>query len=281
MRRFERGGPRSRPIRGPAPRSLLPAAPRQDVAFARRLHSGRRNFGPAADEGLHGAVAVVHRLYREGPTMTNSNESDAKGSKGVRSTSGPRGEAVRSARRRARGTATGAADAATSRVKGVASKANPVATGRTPPDDRGRTAPKVSEPGAAALKNLAGRGAGAVQGTTGAVDSTLRGTTEAVDSTLRGTTEAVDSTLQGTVGTVVSTLRTGVGAGLSLVVHKALLLLQLLRRIALQAIEALRQLARRLREYGGVEADDSAEVDEDEEPARDGAGAGGDRPKRG
>jgi hypothetical protein len=157
----------------------------------------------------------------------------------------------------------GAADAATSRVKGVARKANRVATGRTPPDHGGRAAPKASEPRAAALTNLTGKGAGAVQGAVGAADSTLR-----------GTTGAVNSTVEGTVGTAVSTLRTGVGAGFSLVVHKALLLLQILKRIALQAIEALRRqaieplrrqaiealrrLARRLREYGGVEAGDSA-----------------------
>ncbi|MCU1626396.1 MAG: hypothetical protein JWP64_1345 [Pseudonocardia sp.] len=226
---------------------LTPAAPRpQNLAFARPLHSGRRNFVPSLQRGAsrhgHGGTPPVSG---RAPTMTNPNESDAKSSKGVRSASGPRSEGAPAVRRLPRGTATGAADAATSRVKGAARKPNRAATGRTPPDPRGRAAPKASKPRAAAVTNLAGKGAGAVQGTTGAVNSTV----------------------EGTVGTAVSTLRTGVGAGFSLAVHKALLLLQLLKRIALQtiealrrraiealrrqAIEALRRLARRLQEEAG------------------------------
>ena len=215
-------------------------------------------------ETLNGTVAVVH-LLREGATMTNPDVSDAKRSKGVRTTSDPRSEADQAARRRTRSTATRVADTATSRVKGVATKANRVATGRTnPPDNSGRAAPKASKPRAAAVKNLAAKGAGAVEGGTGAVDSTLR-----------GTTGAVQSTVSSAAGTAVSTLRTGIGAGLSLLVNKALLLLQLLKWIARKVIEALRGLARRLREYGGVKTHDPADVDDDDELERDGSRTGG------
>lgn len=54
--------------------------------------------------------------------------------------------------------------------------------------------------------------------------------------------------MQGAVGAAGSALRTGLGASLSFLVSKAFLLLQLIKRLALMAIEALKGLARRLRE---------------------------------
>jgi hypothetical protein len=54
---------------------------------------------------------------------------------------------------------------------------------------------------------------------------------------------------------------------LSFAVAKAMLLLELIKRIALLVIRFLRDLARRLRERYGIETDHSAKVDgQDAEP---------------
>jgi hypothetical protein len=109
--------------------------------------------------------------------------------------------------------------------------------------------PKVTAP-----TDVAANAAETVGSTaTKTVGSTARTATKTVGSTARTATKTVGSTVRGAARTVGPVLAGGVGVGFGLLVARAMLLLELIKRIALQVIEALRDLARRLRERSGTD----------------------------
>ena len=109
---------------------------------------------------------------------------------------------------------------ATSGVKGVAGGA------RRASSTAGRTA---AETGRTAGGGVAGAGRTVASGTGAVVE--------------KGT-----GTVQGTVGAVSSVVRTGLGTSLWFLVSKALILLQLIKRLALMALDVIERLAQRVRE---------------------------------
>jgi hypothetical protein len=74
------------------------------------------------------------------------------------------------------------------------------------------------------------------------------------------------------IGTAVAAVRTGLGASLSFLVSRALLLLQLVKRLAMMALEALQGLANRLRERGASARRPDLDTAEDEENTQDSGG---------
>jgi hypothetical protein len=127
--------------------------------------------------------------------------------------------------------------------------------------------PKVTAPtdvAAETVSSTATRTVGSTARTaTRTVGSTARTATRTVGSTARTATKTVGSTVRGAARTVGPVLAGGVGVGFGLLVARALLLLELIKRIALQVIGALRDLARRLRERSGTDrsTDPSTEPD--------------------
>jgi hypothetical protein len=123
------------------------------------------------------------------------------------------------------------------------------ARGKAAQETVARVRPKVTAP-----TDVAAIGAETVSSTaTKPVGSTARTATRTVGSTARTATKTVGSTVRGAARTVGPVLAGGVGVGFGLLVARALLLLELIKRIALQVIEALRDLARRLRERSGTD----------------------------
>ena len=141
-------------------------------------------------------------------------------------------------RRRSHGTRfSNVAQGATSRVKGTAKKVSGATAdrGKAAQETAARVRPKVTAPTDIAAET---------------VGSTA---TKTVGSTARTATKTVGSTVRGAARTVGPVLAGGVGVGFGLLVARAMLLLELIKRIALQVIEALRDLARRLRERSGTD----------------------------
>ncbi|MDT7564362.1 MAG: hypothetical protein QOG76_2986 [Pseudonocardiales bacterium] len=155
-------------------------------------------------------------------------------------------------RRRSHGTRfSEVAQGATSRVKGTAKKVSgaTAARGKAAQETAARVRPKVTAP-----TDVAAIAAETVSSSaTKPVGSTARTATRTVGSTARTATKTVGSTVRGAARTVGPVLAGGVGVGFGLLVARALLLLELIKRIALQVIEALRDLARRLRERSGTD----------------------------
>jgi hypothetical protein len=155
-------------------------------------------------------------------------------------------------RRRSHGTRfSNVAQGATSRVKGTAKKVSGATAdrGKAAQETAARVRPKVTAP-----TDVAANAAETVGSTaTKTVGSTARTATKTVGSTARTATKTVGSTVRGAARTVGPVLAGGVGVGFGLLVARAMLLLELIKRIALQVIEALRDLARRLRERSGTD----------------------------
>ncbi|MDT7633841.1 MAG: hypothetical protein QOI50_5771 [Pseudonocardiales bacterium] len=155
-------------------------------------------------------------------------------------------------RRRSHGTRfSEVAQGATSRVKGTAKKVSgaTAARGKAAQETAARVRPKVTAP-----TDVAAIAAETVSSTARKpVGSTARTATRTVGSTARTATKTVGSTVRGAARTVGPVLAGGVGVGFGLLVARAMLLLELIKRIALQVIEALRDLARRLRERSGTD----------------------------
>jgi hypothetical protein len=196
--------------------------------------------------------------------MTNASGSEQNTDKAARAAGrsvDPRRREVAPGVRRPRVPGAGnVGDAATSGAKNVVGGVRRASAGVA---ERGRAGSGRTAGGVRrASTGLAERGRAAsgqvTRATTGAVDTgrTAAGEvtrhTAAAAETGRGTAGKVASTgadvAGGVVGAVGSTLRTGVGASLSFLIPKALVLLLLIRRLVLMALEALRDLARRLRE---------------------------------
>ncbi|MDT7667076.1 MAG: hypothetical protein QOD04_6632 [Pseudonocardiales bacterium] len=166
-------------------------------------------------------------------------------------------------RRRSHGTRfSDVAQGATSRVKGTAKKVSgaTAARGKAAPESAAPVRPKVTAPTdvAAIAAETVGSTASKTVGSTArtaskTVGSTARTATKTVGSTARTATKTVGSTVRGAARTVGPVLAGGVGVGFGLLVARAMLLLELIKRIALQVIEALRDLARRLRERSGTD----------------------------
>jgi hypothetical protein len=155
-------------------------------------------------------------------------------------------------RRRSHGTRfSNVAQGATSRVKGTAKKVSGATAdrGKAAQETAARVRPKVTAP-----TDVAANAAETVGSTaTKTVGSTARTATKTVGSTARTATKTVGSTVRGAARTVGPVLAGGVGVGFGFLVARAMLLLELIKRIALQVIEALRDLARRLRERSGTD----------------------------
>ncbi|MDT7608876.1 MAG: hypothetical protein QOG96_3379 [Pseudonocardiales bacterium] len=155
-------------------------------------------------------------------------------------------------RRRSHGTRfSEVAQGATSRVKGTAKKVSGATAdrGKAAQETAARVRPKVTAP-----TDVAANAAETVGSTaTKTVGSTARTATKTVGSTARTATKTVGSTVRGAARTVGPVLAGGVGVGFGFLVARAMLLLELIKRIALQVIEALRDLARRLRERSGTD----------------------------
>jgi hypothetical protein len=152
-------------------------------------------------------------------------------------------------RRRSHGSRfSNVAQGATSRVKGTAKKVSGATAdrGKAARETAARVRPKVTAP-----TDIAAETVGSTA--TKTVGSTARTATKTVGSTARTATKTVGSTVRGAVRTVGPVLAGGVGVGFGLLVARAMLLLELIKRIALQVIEALRDLARRLRERSGTD----------------------------
>ncbi|MDT7645076.1 MAG: hypothetical protein QOC75_2076 [Pseudonocardiales bacterium] len=155
-------------------------------------------------------------------------------------------------RRRSHGTRfSEVAQGATSRVKGTAKKVSgaTAARGKAAQETAARVRPKVTAPTDVAANAAETVGSAATK----TVGSTARTATKTVGSTARTATKTVGSTVRGAARTVGPVLAGGVGVGFGLLVARAMLLLELIKRIALQVIEALRDLARRLRERSGTD----------------------------
>jgi hypothetical protein len=155
-------------------------------------------------------------------------------------------------RRRSHGTRfSNVAQGATSRVKGTAKKVSGATAdrGKAAQETAARVRPKVTAP-----TDVAAIAAETVSSSaTKPVGSTARTATRTVGSTARTATKTVGSTVRGAARTVGPVLAGGVGVGFGFLVARAMLLLELIKRIALQVIEALRDLARRLRERSGTD----------------------------
>jgi len=165
---------------------------------------------------------------------------------------------------------------ATSGAKGVAGGARRAsstagrtvaAAGRNAATRTGRAAGKTGRTagsGVAAIGRAAektGRTAGA--GVAGAGQTVASGTGAVVEKgtgTVRG---AVGTTVGTAVRTVGPVLRTGLGTSLGFLVSSALILLQLIKRLAMMALEAIERLGQRLRERAASRRAQSAEQDED------------------
>jgi hypothetical protein len=177
---------------------------------------------------------------------------------GTQSASDPEREAAPATQRRSRGTRfSSVAQGATSGVKGTARKV----TGLTTAASAG-VGSKVAAP-----SDLAANTAKTVSSTaTKTAGSTARTAAKTAGSTARTATKTAGSTartaaktaVQGAARTVGPVLA---GVAFSFLVAKAMLLLELIKRIALLVIEALRDLARRLRERYGVETGHSTKAD--------------------
>jgi hypothetical protein len=157
----------------------------------------------------------------------------------------------------AKGVAGGARRASSTAGRTVAAAGRNAATrtGRAA-GKTGRTAGSgVVATGRAAEKT--GRTAGA--GVAGAGQTVASGTGAVAE---KGT-----GTVRGVVGTAVRTvgpvLRTGLGTSLGFLVSKALILLHLIKRLAMMALEAIERLGQRLRERAAARRAQSAEQDED------------------
>jgi hypothetical protein len=87
--------------------------------------------------------------------------------------------------------------------------------------------------------------AGGLATTAGTATNTAKG---AVKTTASTATDAAKGAVTMVTDTVAKSLPTGVGVAFALVVRKVTLLLRFLRQLALQLLEALNQLAGRLRE---------------------------------
>ena len=167
--------------------------------------------------------------------------------KRTRAGSEPERETPPATQRRSRGTHfSGVAQGTRSRVKGTARKA----TGLTTAASEG-VGPKV-----AAARDLAAKTAATVSSTaTKTAGSTTRTAAKTAGSTVRTATKTAVQGAARTVGPVLS------GVAFSFLVAKARLLLELIKRIALLVIEAVRDLTRRVRELSRVETDHSTKVD--------------------
>lgn len=197
--------------------------------------------------------------HREGATMTNASGSDENTDKAARaagrSANPGRREVAPGERRRRVPGAGNVVGTATSGAKNVVGGVRRAPAG-------------VAERGRAASGQATRATTGAVGTGRTAADEVTRRTAAAAE-TGRAAAGAVASTgadvISDVVGAVGSTLRTGIGASLSFVIPKALLLLQLIRRLALMALEALRDLARRLRELATSASRRPDQDDEDDE----------------
>lgn len=202
--------------------------------------------------------------------------------KGTHSDSDPEHEAASEPRRRSRGTRfNSVTQGASSRVKGTARKVTGLRTARTRPTQgaAAEVGPKVAPPShlaastAETISSTATKTVGSTartatktvdstaQTATKTVGSTARTATKTVGSTARTATKVVGSTVQGAARTVGPVLATGAGVAYSFLIAKAMLLLELIKRIALLLSDALRNLARRMRERYGIEANHSTKAD--------------------
>jgi hypothetical protein len=176
--------------------------------------------------------------HREGATMTNASGSDENTDKAARAA----GRSANPGRREVAPGGRGRRVPGAGKVVGAATSGTKNVVGGV------RRAPAgVAERGRAASGQATRAATGAVGTGRTAADEVTRRTADAAE-TGRAAAGEVASTGADVISAVGSTLRTGIGASLSFVIPKALLLLQLIRRLALMALEALRDLARRLRE---------------------------------
>jgi hypothetical protein len=174
-------------------------------------------------------------------------EPTAPRAKGTQAGSDPEREAAPATERRSRGTRfRGVGQGAGSRVKGTARKATGLTTAASE-----RVGPKV-----ASASDLAANTAETVSSTaTKTAGSTARTAAKTAGSTVRTATKTAVHGAVRAVGPVLS------GVAFSFLVARAMLLLELIKRIALLVIEALRDLTRRLRERYGVETGHSTKAD--------------------
>ena len=158
-------------------------------------------------------------------------------------------------------------------VGNVGARAKGVTGGLRRAAATGRTAGRTAAARAGRTTTQMGRTAASGVEKTGGTVAQAGGTTASgVARTGRSVTSGAGALASKGIGTAAAAVRTGLGASLSFLVSRALLLLQLIKRLAKMALDALQGLANRLRERGASARRPDLDTAEDEENTQDSGG---------